>query len=180
MPRGIFRDCGSQWLLQAVVVLGLGAALSGLAAAKVDASSRVIGVRKADGYGTKCSAALVTSTIRNLVAYANAGMTVAADRLVAPEPLFEWFSAPGATRAARRLGSSSKDRSTLPAYLRERHVHHERLTLEKVMTSDHALGNFGLILTRRADDYPQRRIDGKGAVVCNSNRAKVIVWSLGG
>jgi hypothetical protein len=170
--------CPARWVgvAAAIVALSLGAAHSGLA----DTSSRSVGLRNADGYGPNCSAELVTSAIRKLVAFANAGMIMAADRLVAPEPIFEWFSAPGATRAARRLGPASKDRATLRAYLRERHRHHERLTLEKVMTGDHALGNFGLILTRRADDYPLRRIDGKGAAVCNSSRAMVFVWSLGG
>jgi hypothetical protein len=137
-------------------------------------------VRSANGYTSDCPAALVVSSVRALARSFNAGNATAVDRLVAKEPLFLWFSAPGRTPAARRLGEASKDRTTLGEYVRERHLHHETLSLTQISTRDHAEGNFGLRLTRRADDYPQRTIDGKGAAVCNSSSAKLIVWSLGG
>ena len=82
--------------------------------------------------------------------------------------------------AARRLGKESMDRSSLRAYVVLRHRHRERLTLRSIETTDHSRGNFRLVLVRRADDYPVRTIEGKGAVDCSGTNPHVIVWSLGG
>jgi len=163
--------------IRSLMVIG---AVGVAAAAAMVESPRVGASQAADGYTSDCPAAFVTSTVRALVRSFNSGNVAAVGRLVAEEPLFEWFSAPGRTPAARRLGQAAKDRSTLADYVRERHLHHEVLTLLQISTTDHAEGNFGLRLTRWADDYPRRTIDGKGAAVCNARGAKLIVWSLGG
>jgi hypothetical protein len=137
------------------------------------------------GYGTAAPGALgggrdyngctpdqVQTLVRKLVVAFNAGNAAAVDRLVAHEPAFQWFSAPGTSPAAQRLGKKAEDRSTLAAYVRLRHRHHERWT--NVVTQ----GNLAITLTRQADDYPRSRVRGKGEVVCHGSLAKLIVWSL--
>jgi hypothetical protein len=107
----------------------------------------------------------------------NQGDTTALNALVAPPGRFQWFSAPGPDA---RQGDAAYHRSTLAAYVRKRHRHHEHLTLRRISTGPNANGQFGLLLVRQADDYRRRLIEGKGALDCTSSPFKVMVWSLGG
>lgn len=158
------------WLIVAIATAAYAGSLSDSQAQ--GASDRVV--------ASPCSASKVTVTVRELLRFYNAGDVRQAGGLVAQEPAFQWFSAPGPTRASRRLGASSKVRGTLDAYFRERHSHHERLTLTKLEVTNQGQGNFALHLVRAADDFPRRAIEGKGAVSCGAAGSKVIVWSLGG
>jgi hypothetical protein len=119
-----------------------------------------------------CRPGQARAVVRSLVAAFNAGNSAAVDGLVAPEPEFHWFSAPGTSPAAHRLGNKAKDRSTLAAYVRLRHRHHERWANVVIQ------GNLAITLTRRADDYARSRVHGKGEVFCHGSVAKLIVWSL--
>jgi hypothetical protein len=158
-------------MLRRFVVLPTVAALTGA----LGASTGVVSARTASGgppgrHG--CSAGTVAQLVRSLVAAFNAGSAATVDRLVAREPEFQWFSAPGTSAAASRLGKRAEDRSTLRAYIRLRHRHHERWTHVRVE------GNLGLTLTREADDYARSRVRGKGEAVCTGGVARIIVWSL--
>ena len=73
-----------------------------------------------------CTAAETRATAAGFVRAWNAGDVTGADRLVAPEPVFKWFSsgAPGA-----RFGASAYDRSSFRRYLVRRHVQHDRMRI---------------------------------------------------
>jgi hypothetical protein len=119
-----------------------------------------------------CTPNQVSGLVRSLVRAFNAGDAARVDRLVAREPAFQWFAMGGTSPAAQRYGKEAEDRSTLAAYVRQRHRHHERWT--NVVTQ----GNLGITLTRQADDYALSRPRGKGEVVCHGSVAKLIVWAL--
>jgi hypothetical protein len=119
-----------------------------------------------------CAPGQVERLVRALTVAFNAGNTAAIDRLVAREPAFQWFAMGGTSPAANRYGKKAEDRSTLLAYVRQRHRHHERWT--NVVTQ----GNLQIALTRQADDYHRSRNHGKGEVVCHGSVAKLIVWAL--
>jgi hypothetical protein len=109
----------------------------------------------------------------------------AVGRLVAPEPHYRWVSAspPGG-----RSGARAFDRSTLGAFIRARHAHHERLTLTtfKFNGSDlrgtEGFGHFEFEAVRLSDDRSAgtdtHRV-GKGAIICTLARPMIAVWSLG-
>jgi hypothetical protein len=118
-----------------------------------------------------------TRVVHAVVRAFNRGDTAALNTLVAPAGRFQWFSAPGPDA---RLGPAAYRRSTLAAYVRKRHRHHEQLTLRRISTGPNANGNFDMRLVREADDYRRRLIEGKGAVDCTSSPLKLMVWSLGG
>jgi hypothetical protein len=119
-----------------------------------------------------CTTGQVERLVRSLTVAFNAGNAAAVDRLVAREPAFQWFAMGGTSPAAQRYGKEAEDRSTLAAFVRLRHRHHERWT--NVVTQ----GNLGIALTRQADDYHRSRNHGKGEVVCRGSVAKLIVWAL--
>jgi hypothetical protein len=116
-----------------------------------------------------CSKDASIRTASAVIAAFNRGDAVALNRLVAPEPAFEWFSAGGPNRNARRLGSDADNRSTLGAYVRQRHRHHERWTAVSLLL---------LRLTRVADDMPRRTENGKYEATCRSGHASMSVWSV--
>ncbi|TMG63721.1 MAG: hypothetical protein E6H87_01005 [Chloroflexi bacterium] len=97
------------------------------------------------------------------------GETGLADRFFATGPAFQWYS-----EQPLREGSPAYDRSTLEAYLRQRHADGDRLTVVSVqfnsVSSGH--GNFGFVLDRAGTQLPS-----KGALDCASH--KFIVWSIG-
>jgi hypothetical protein len=113
------------------------------------------------------------------------GDVAAIGRLVALEPHFRWVSAapPGG-----RSGARAFDRSTLGAFIRARHVQHERLTLKsfKFNGSDlrgtEGFGHFEFEAVRLSDDRPAGADTlraGKGAIICTLARPMIAVWSLG-
>ena len=101
----------------------------------------------------------------------------AADAVFATGSTWAWYSV--ADLAGRRLGSRSKDRSTLRAYFAGRIAQHERLRFVWFRAGEN--GNFTYLLRRRANDLRGGRAverQGKGRVDCASGT--IGVWSLGG
>jgi hypothetical protein len=125
--------------------------------------------------GRTCSAALTKRIVRGVVQAFNSGDTRMLNRLVAPPPKFQWFSAPG---PQARFGPAAYRRSTLSEYVQRRHQRHERIVILSVGTSDQADGNFGLVIVRQARDYPRRVVDAKGKIDCAST-PYLVAWSVG-
>jgi hypothetical protein len=122
----------------------------------------------------RCTPQTTDRLVFALVAAFNRGDVRAVDRVVAPEPAFQWFSAGGSTRGVWRLGPSAYDRATLAAYVRERHLHHERWTRVSVGGPEH----LPLRLTRHADDMNPVTTNGKFDTNCGHGNAWIIVWSI--
>jgi hypothetical protein len=119
--------------------------------------------------GSGCTPDGVAVLVRALIRAWNAGNAGAVDRLFAPKPAFKWFSMGGPDG---RAGKDAEKRSTIRAYVRTRHRHHDRLTLVKVE------GNAHIFIRRRADDYhPRNVIEGKGAAICRHSLSRFIVWA---
>jgi hypothetical protein len=74
----------------------------------------------------------------------------------------------------------AEDRSTIGAYIRRRHRHHDHLTLVRFGSKNEQGGiDLTLLLRRRADDYrPRNLIPAKQDSICASGRASLIVWSM--
>jgi hypothetical protein len=126
---------------------------------------------------TRCPAPTQVQLVRSLVAAFNAGNSRAVNRLVAPEPAFQWFSAIGPDS---RIGKKAEDRSTLGAYIARRHRHHDHLTLVGFGSmDDQGRINLTLLIRRRADDYhPRNLLRAKQDAICAGGRASLIVWSM--
>ena len=127
-----------------------------------------------------CTADATKSLIQSFVRGYAAGHVAAIDRMFAPEPRFEWFSA---GKPASRYGSVAENRATLRAYFRARVRKHERIRITRLGAGyDPArqIVNFGGKLIRRADDIRPRRgpTDFKGAADCVTGRPTFIVWSM--
>jgi hypothetical protein len=127
-----------------------------------------------------CSADATRTLVRSFVRDYSAGRVAVIDRMWAPAPRFQWFSAgkPGA-----RLGRPAHVRSTLARYFRSRVRVGERLRLTELGAGyDPArnIVNFGGKLVRSAHDIHRRRPphDFKGAADCVSGRPILIVWSM--
>ena len=125
----------------------------------------------------RCPAATQVRLVRSFVTAFNAGNSRAVDRLFAREPAFQWFSAIGPDS---RAGKEAEDRSTLAAYIRKRHRHHDHLTLVGFgSTDDQGRLHLTLLLRRRADDYrPRNLIPAKQDTTCAGRRPALIVWSM--
>jgi hypothetical protein len=113
------------------------------------------------------------------------GDLAAIDRLVAPKPHFRWVSAapPGG-----RSGAQAFSRATLGVFVRARHRHHERLTLQTFrfngsdVRGTEGFGHFEFEAVRVSDDEPAGANElraGKGAIICTLARPMIAVWSLG-
>jgi len=152
------------------------------AAALVTGSApRATAHQRTHRYASGCTAAATTHLVRAFVASFNRGRVEAALRAWAPAPRFQWYST---TRPGERLGSRSKDRSTLGSYFRSRARMHEKIRLTRLGAGydpRRDLVDFGGKLIRRADDAsstPKQR-DFKGAADCTSGHPSLIVWSTG-
>jgi hypothetical protein len=126
-----------------------------------------------------CTAAAARQVVYAFVASFNRGRVAAAVRLWAPAPRFQWYST---TRPGKRLGDSSKDRSTLASYFRSRVRMHEQIRLTEFGAGydpKREIVDFGGKLIRSADDASRRpkQRDFKGAADCRSGRPSLIVWS---
>ena len=101
-------------------------------------------------------------------------------RMLAPEPTFQWYSAPGPDgRVVARYR-----RSTALAYLAQRHRHGERLDLVMIdvgYEKERYIGHVSYVITRQANDLvpigEPGLVVGKGAIDCGSST--VAVWSMG-
>jgi hypothetical protein len=125
----------------------------------------------------RCPATTQVQLVRSFVTAFNAGNSRAVNRLFAPEPAFQWFSAIGPDE---RIGKAAEDRSTLGAYIRNRHRRHDHLTLVRFGSVDEqGRIDLTLLIRRRADDYrPRNLIPAKQDAVCTRRRAALIVWSM--
>jgi hypothetical protein len=105
--------------------------------------------------------------------------------LIAPEPVFKWFSsgAPGSR------GAAAYDRSSLRRYFTLRHAKHDHIRVlffrfnGSDARPDGSYGHFEYELERSAADY--RRGEpfdavGKGAVNCSVSPTAIAVWSMSG
>ena len=107
------------------------------------------------------------------------------DGLIAPEPVFKWFSS--GTPGSR--GAAAFDRSSLRRYFALRHAQrdHIRIRLFRFNGSDArddgSYGHFEYKLERSAADYRGRasfHAVGKGAVNCSVFPTAIAVWSMSG
>ena len=131
---------------------------------KADAGNRV--VLQSDA----CfSAPAAVQLVRSLITAINNGADATVDRLVAREPAFQWFS------VGSRDGEKAKDRSTLRAYVRQRHRQRERWTLVRMDGNGRGIS---LTVTREAADLPRRTHLGKAAAICANDKLRLIVWAL--
>jgi hypothetical protein len=100
----------------------------------------------------------------------NTGKPGMTDQFFAPAPAFQWYSEPPS-----RLHDAAYDRSSLTAYLAQRHAEGDHLTLASVSLSGAPVGgteNFGFIVLRGST-----QLQSKGAIDCATGR--FIVFSLG-
>jgi len=130
------------------------------------------------GLGTAAPGCAARPVVEEFMAALNAGDLERVDQLFAAEGKgWNWYSV--GDRAGQRLRAASMDRSTLSAYFASRVTQHEELRLVRI--DENGNGNFGMLLTRRADDLrdgnPVQR-NGKGWVSCSTGQ--IGVWSLGG
>ena len=111
----------------------------------------------------------VRALIAEFVDGYNKGLTGLADRYFAAAPDFQWYS-----EQPLRDGASAYDRTTLEAYLRQRHADGDQLSVVNVEFNSvrGGSGNFGFVLDRSGTRLPS-----KGAIDCASR--KFIVWSIG-
>lgn len=133
----------------------------------------------------RCTEAETRRAVTGFVAAWNRGDLAALDRLVAPEPVFKWFSsgAPGSR------GAAAYDRSSLRRYFARRHARGDRIAIVFFRFNgsdarvDGDYGHFEYTLRRSAQDYRQGeafRAVGKGAVNCSLPRTAIAVWSMSG
>lgn len=101
-------------------------------------------------------------------------------RLLAPEPAFQWYSAPGPDGKVDATYRPSATRT----YLAQRHRHGERLQLVMIDVSyekKRHIGHVSYVITRQANDLEPKGepglVVGKGAIDCGSGT--VAVWSMG-
>jgi hypothetical protein len=116
--------------------------------------------------------------VRYVEAY-NKGDMRRLDRLFAPEPAFQWYSAP----APDRFSPTAEDRTTLIPYFAARHAAGDRLRLKRFKYNGRRAtddtGHFEMTLRRRTAAGARWRAGlAKGAVACA--RRQIIVTSLGG
>jgi hypothetical protein len=133
-----------------------------------------------------CTAVATEALVHQFVGDFNTRRLARIDRLWAPAPRFQWYSAP------RRYGDASKNRATLIAYLRARVREHERILLTQLGAGydpQRKLVDFGGKLTRSADDIRPQLVRGpdgqrpirhsfKGAADCVSGHPVLIGWSM--
>jgi hypothetical protein len=134
-----------------------------------------------------CAPAATRAAFASFVSAYNRGDTARLDALFAGPPAFQWYSsnAPGLRRTA-----AAKNRGSLTAYFRARHLKRDRLRLVRfTFTGNDAggYGNFVFRLKRSAADYRKGApfgLIGKGAAVCSEDPstkpAQLVIVSLGG
>lgn len=116
------------------------------------------------------SEAALTGRISEFLNAYNAGQPGVTEQFFAPAPAFQWYSEP-----PNRLHDAAYDRSSLAAYLAQRHADGDHLTLESVSLSGDpvdGIGNSGFVVVRGSTP-----LQSKGAIDCPTRR--FIVYSLG-
>lgn len=139
-----------------------------------------------------CKAAETRAVVFAFARAWTVGNVAAANRLVAPEPHFRWV---GAGPPGGRSGPRAFDRYSVGAFVRARHMHHERITVtsfkfhgsdlrgeESDLRGKEGLGHFEFKAIRLSDDQPTGADPlrpGKGAIICTLARPMIAVWSIG-
>ncbi len=146
----------------ALVLLGLPASLRGPQDSSAPTPSQSVG-------GSCGDPEKIRSLISKFLDEYDKGQPGLADRFFAPAPNFQCYS-----ERPRRQSDAALDRSTLEAYLLQRHADGDRLTLVNVQVSGvrSGIGNFGFMVERDGS-----QLLSKGALDCRIG--KFIVWSLG-
>ena len=129
-----------------------------------------------------CSREATRGAVRSFFATFDAGDLGRLDALFAAEPAFQWYSTPG---PGERLGPASQRRDTLIPYLRRRHAKGDRLRLRAFHWTGRSphWSNFWWEARRSTPALRGGhwfRADGKGAAVCDSGGAQLIVFTFGG
>jgi hypothetical protein len=116
--------------------------------------------------------------VEDLLDAINRGDSATVDRLVAKGDAFKWYSV-----GTERVGEEAHDRSSLVAHIESRYAKGETLRRVSFHFSGFSEGrkyaHFSLILLRRARDFPEARVFGKGALDCAGEYPQFAVWSLG-
>lgn len=152
-------------------------ALVTLAAALVVAASTASGATR-----TPCDEASSRAAFAAFLTAFNRGDQAALEGLFAPAGEFAWFaSAP----PKGRVQQASRNRATLAAYFRARHLKGEKLGLVKFnyasapLRGGATVSNFNGILTRRATDVPLKKRGFKAALRCTDVGRQFVVISIG-
>lgn len=134
----------------------------------IGASLAFLVVACAAGSERTCSAE-ARSAVDAFVGAMNTGDAAAAEAVFA-EVGFNWFS-----EAPHRVDPAARQRDTLANYLADRVAVGARYQLTSFDFNGETggLGNFGLVLINES----QERVDGKGAIDCDS--AQIVAMSLG-
>jgi hypothetical protein len=119
-----------------------------------------------------CSSEGVRSIVEAFVREAQAAPDRAVQEFIAPEPLFEWFS------AEDRIGGASRDRETLADFLRARHAGRGQSELVYFRDNGRRQGTAHFeFQIRNSEGDTSAVIVGKGALHCGSGT--IVVWSQG-
>ena len=126
-----------------------------------------------------CSGSATEKLVTDFVGAFNRGDLAALDRLVSPEPSFQWYAV--SKRPGRRIRHEAENRSSLGAYFASRRRVAERLDVKDFRFDGKTFGygNFTFVVTRTANDFHTRTGPGKGAVKCTLQPPSIVVWSMG-
>lgn len=140
----------------------------------------VVITRENTSFPKACRPQSVARLVLHFFGAFNRGDDGELSRLLAPEPAFQWYSAPGPDGKVVAKYRPSAAR----AYFAQRHRHDERLQLIMIDVSyekERDTGHVSYVITRQADDLEPRDepglVVGKGAIDCGSGT--VAVWSMG-
>jgi hypothetical protein len=133
-----------------------------------------------------CTPGVTRTAVASFVSAFDRGDYHQLDRLFAEPPLFQWYSSsvPGL-----RMTTAARNRTSLIAYFRARHLQRDRLRLVSFAfaANSYGYGNFVFKMRRSAADYRRGVWFGliaKGAAVCSDQPSQppvqFIVMSVGG
>ncbi len=132
----------------------------------------------AESFPEDCTRQIVRAGIESFLEAFNKRDIQTLDALFAPASEFEWYSVSG-SGSSRRMGETSRDRSTLLEYFKARFEQDEVLELRSFSSSyerERNLAHFSFRISHEADDLKPRVRRGKGAFNCGTE--KIIVWSM--
>lgn len=155
----------------------IGAVLSALSIALVS------GAQVASSTAEECGPATARASLAAYMVAANNGRFADLDAVFAPAGEFVWYST---APPKGRVGTASRNRATLLAFFRARHLKREKLaiaTFRHVGTQQRdgvLLANFNGDLRRTATDLHPERRHYKGTLRCADGSNQLIVVSIGG
>jgi hypothetical protein len=132
--------------------------------------------------GVHCDVGAVSAALHTFKGAFNTGDLPGLDALFAKKTRFVWFSSAG---AGARTNAAAKNRATLVAYFRARHLRGDRVISFRLrfssFESERVLGHFSLSGRRRAADFRGGKpfaFAGKGALDCAARRARIAALSI--